>query len=206
MSFRSAARAYVRARGGSSGAAKTSRAGRAATARLGGFLAGVAADGIKPTLERFGLVATVGNDAQQVLAAISNAIAPTGASREEAVARRATNDVLKELYDKYAIASEGLARLEAMPADDIRKAVEASISTYIYYCWLEELGSRIEDKSMSGAEAERLERDMKVYVRDVVHLDLKDVDVLTLDWAGDAGGKVIEKLYAEAYQVLGGSV
>lgn len=205
-SFRSAGRAYVRARGGSSGAARAARAGRRATAALAGFLSSVTANGLGPTLERLELTSYVGRDAQQVFAAISNALAPAGASLEEAVARRATNEVLLGFYERFGIQENGLARLEAMSADDIRKAVEASISAYVYHRWLEELGEMIEQKVVSPLEAERIEGQMRDYVNEVVHLDLNNVDVVALDWKGPAGAKLIEDLYAQAYGVLGGTV
>ncbi|MFO0590453.1 MAG: Qat anti-phage system associated protein QatB [Polyangiaceae bacterium] len=205
-SFQSAGRAYVRARGGSSGAARAARAGRRATAALAGFLSGVATNGLRPTLERLGLTSYVGRDAQQVFAAISNALAPAGASLEEAVARRATNEVLLGFYERLGVQENGLARLEAMSADDIKKAVEDSISAYVYHRWLEELGEMIEQRVVSPLEAERIEGQMRGYVNEVVHLDLKYVDVVALDWKGPAGTKLIEDLYAQAYGVLGGPV
>lgn len=44
---------------------------------------------------------------------------------------------------------------------------------------------------------------MKRYIRDVVRIDLKNVDVLNLDWNSTGAAQLIEDLYAQAYGVLG---
>ncbi|MBX3221908.1 MAG: hypothetical protein KF795_15435 [Labilithrix sp.] len=203
--FVDAGRAYVRARGGASQASSGASSGRRATAALGGFLSGIATQGVRPALERLGLALLAGRDAHEVFAAITNAIAPGGASLEEAVARRATTEVLQELYERYAVETDGIAKLDAMGVEDIREAIQSSIASYVYHRWLEELGAKIEEKSVSAREAERLERDMKAYVQDVVRLDLAQLDLLTIDWGGRTGSRLMEELYAQAYAVLGGS-
>ncbi len=203
--LRDAGSAYVRARGGSSRASAGASAGRRTTAALGGFLSGIVAQGVRPTLERLGLATLAGRDVQEVFAAIANAIAPSGASLEEAVARRATTEVLQDLYERYGVEADGIAKLDAMGIDDVRDGLQSSIASYVYHRWLEELGAKIEEKSVSATEAERLERDMKAYVRDVVRIDLTKVDVLKVDWQGDAGTRLMEELFAQAYAVLGGS-
>ncbi|KYF76577.1 hypothetical protein BE11_47615 [Sorangium cellulosum] len=202
--LRSAGEAYVRARGGAKGASGAARAGRKATASLAGFLSGIATGGVGAALERAGLAQFVGRDQAAVFAAITNALAPAGASTEEAAARHATAAVVEELYERFSVETNGLERLNAMNADDVRDAIESSIAKYIYFRWLGELCQRVEDKSVSGAQAERLEREMKAYVRDIVRLDLKAVDVLKLDWSGMAAARLLSDLYEQAYSVLGG--
>jgi hypothetical protein len=201
--LRSAGAAYVHARGGARGASGAARAGRKATASLAGFLSGIATGGIGEALKGAGLAQFIGRDASEVFAAITNALAPAGASTEEVAARYATTAVIEELYELFAVETNGLERLDAMSAEDVRNAIESSIAKYIYFRWLGELGQRIENKSVSAAQAERLEREMKSYVRDVVRLDLKAVNVLTLDWNSAAATDLMADLYAQAYGVLG---
>ncbi|NUP14283.1 MAG: hypothetical protein HOW73_50265 [Polyangiaceae bacterium] len=165
----------------------------------------MATDGIRTTLERAGLAQYVGRDHDQVFTAIVNALAPAGASTEEAAARHAAAEVLEELYAKFAVDAGGLERLDAMTAEDVRTAIELSIARYIYHRWLGELSQRLEEKSVSAAQAERLEREMKAYVGEIVQLDLGNVNVLQLDWSGPQGSRVLEDLYEQAYGVLGTS-
>jgi hypothetical protein len=204
--LRSAARAYTRARGGASQAAKTSNAGRNATARLGNFLSGLATKGLQDSLKDVGLSSTAGMDVREVFAAIANAIAPSGASVDEAIARRAVNEVLEKLYEECAAEENGIEKLGSMSVEAIREAIEASIAAYIYYRWLEELELRIERGAVSPEQAVHLENEMREYVRDIVHLDLRSIDVVSLDWRSQQGEQLISGLYEQAYTMLGGDL
>lgn len=201
--LRAAGGAYVRARGGGRVASASAKAGRQSTASLASFFSSVASGGVAETLAKEGLARFVGRDAKEIFAAITDLLAPPGATSEEAAARHATASVLEELFERFAVEDGGLQRLDAMSAEDVRLAVEASIANYIYCRWLGELGLRIETKAISYAQAERLERDMKEYVRDIVKVDLQSSDVLAVDWKGAAGARIIHDLYEQAYNVLG---
>jgi hypothetical protein len=201
--YRQAASRYVRARGGSGGAARDARAARIATTRLGGFLSSVSTRGLEATLRTFGLSAVVGKGAGAVFAAILEALAPEGALREEAVARKATAEALEWLYDLYGLEDGDLAKLEKMSGAVVSEAVIESVICYIYRLWLEELSIRIEDGALSAAAAVGLERDVADFVRESVKLDLKGSDVLKIDWEGLEGRGLIDRIYSEAYDLLG---
>lgn len=203
--FAKAARSYVRAHGGPRRAAQAATSGRSATARLGRFLADVSRRGLDAALDALDLATVVGRDAQTVFAAIANALAPNGASPEQAVAREAVGDVLEGLYERFALADGDLARLNSLSIDDVRQAVVDSVSSYIYHRWLQELGRQIEQKAISPAQAVRLERDVKQFVKDSTILDLKGEDVLAMDWDGEWGRAFVERIYADAYRLLGGA-
>jgi hypothetical protein len=201
-SFRTAAQSYVRARGGPRQAAQNSPSGRAASASLGGFLADVARRGLNAALESLNLSSVVGRDAQTVFAAISNALSPDGASPEQAVARGAINDVLADIYERFVGEDGDLSKLNSLTGDDIKSAVADSVSTYIYQRWLQELGKQIEKKAISSSQAVSLEREVKLFVKDSVKLDLKSVDPLTIDWRTE-GHQLISNIYEQAYSLFG---
>ena len=201
--YRRAASKYVRARGGSGGAARDARAARIATTRLGGFLSSVSTRGLEATLRTFGLSAVVGKGAGAVFAAILDALAPEGALREEAVARKATAEALERLYDLYGLEDGDLAKLEKMSGAVVTEAVIESVTCYIYRLWLEELSIRIEDGALSALAAVSLERDVADFVRESVKLDLKGSDVVKIDWEGAEGRGLIDRIYSEAYDLLG---
>jgi hypothetical protein len=202
--LRRSARRYVAARGGAGRAARASTSGRAATAALGGFLSNVARGGFARALDTLGLSGFAGSDAQTVLSAIENVLAPAGASREDAAARRAIGVALDEIYERFGADEGSLEALDRMSAEDIRVALTTSVAEYIYARWLSELGRRLEDRAVSPEVAVRLERDIHGYLREAIVLDLKNRDPLTLDWSGDEGRALIEGLYAEAFGILGG--
>jgi len=69
---------HVATLGGAAAAAASARTGTTAAQRLGGLLAGVATEGLTPTLERFGLADQVGRDRFEVLDALITYIAGSG--------------------------------------------------------------------------------------------------------------------------------
>lgn len=198
------ARRYARASGGARKAANSATSGRAATAALCGFLSSVASRGVQGALEALGLGRFVGSDAETVLAAIENALAPAGSSREDAAARKAVGVVLEDIYERFGAGDGGLEALERMSPDDVRAALTTSIAEYIYARWLSDLGRRLEDRAVSPDAAVRLERDMRAYLRDAVVLDLKGKDPLAVPWDGEEGRALVEGLYEEAFRILGG--
>lgn len=200
--FAKAGRKYVGALGGARRATRASRAGRASTARLGQFLSSVGSRGLNETLERLGLSSFVGKNAETVFTAISNALAPAGASREEAIARDAVHEALENLYERSILADGDLTKLDQMGTQEITQALETAVSSYIFRRWLGELEIVIEKKAMSAKEAVRLERDMRAYINECVQLDMQRVDMFNMDWNSTSGQQFIEKIFTEAYRIL----
>lgn len=155
-------------------------------------------------LRGIGLAGVEGRDADTVFAAITNAIAPAGDSREAVAARQATNEVLDQLYVRFVGETGDFSRLEAMSAEDVATALERSIAAYVFNRWIGELGKKIEQKSVSPAQAVRFERDMRLFVDETVKLDFAGIDPLRFDWSGAAGRTLVERIYAQAYAVIGG--
>lgn len=195
-------RKYVGALGGARRASITSRAGRASTARLGQFLSSVGSRGLNETLQSFGLSPFIGKDSESIFTAISNALAPAGASREEAIARNAVNEALEILYEQVILADGDLSQLDQMGTQEIAQALQASVSSYIYQRWLAELEIVLEKKAISASQAVRYERDMRAYIQECVELDMQSIDVLSMDWSGQAGQQFIDKIFTEAYRIL----
>jgi hypothetical protein len=200
-----AARRYVVAKGGHKKAASTATAGRVATAGLGSFLSDVATRGIAEATRAIGLTAIIGERVDVALAAIVNAIAPSGTTDEEAVARRATNETMKELFERYGVTDGGLETLNAMTPDVIAETLELSVSSYVYQMWLFELSQKIETRSISEKEAVRLERDVRTFVTELVHLNLDGKSAIGRDWAGGEGRTFVMTIFDAAYSLLGGA-
>lgn len=200
--LRRTARSYVRAKGGAGAAARSAVAGKRATARLGGFLSDVVRFGFRQAVENLGLRNTVGQPVEVVFAAIAQVLAPPGATLEEHIARRATNDALAAVFDKYCANTSGLEQLDRMDEEAVRDAVKDCVQNYIYQRWLQELGDRIEKHAMTAEQAIRLERDVKAYVKEAVKLDLGKIDVLNIDWSGPQIRYTMDSIYADAYSML----
>jgi hypothetical protein len=89
-----------------------------------------------------------------------------------------------------------------MDATSVREAIEASVASYIYHRWLQELGIRIEHNTITASQAVRLEQQVKEYVEETVKLDFRDIEVLTLDWHGAQAAQLVERIYMDAYSLL----
>jgi hypothetical protein len=203
--LRLAGRRYVSAKGGAKKAASTAVAGRAATARIGNFVSDVAARGFTEAARTLGLQDTVGQKVDVVLAAVINAIAPAGTNNDDAIARRAASETLRELFEKYGVQESGLDALNAMTPADVTDTIELSVAGYVYQLWLFELSQRIEQHAVSEVDAVRLERDVKTFVTGLVKLKLDGKQALHFDWNGVEGKKFVQEIYEAAYKLLGGT-
>jgi hypothetical protein len=67
---------------------------------------------------------------------------------------------------------------------------------------LQKLGNCIERKAVSEIEAVKLEGEVKIYVRDLVNLELDSRNILSIDWNGDEGRQMIDSLYEDAYSLI----
>ena len=193
------------AKGGANKAATSSGAGRATTVGLGGFLSNVATGGVAQAAQSLGLQTVVGQRAKTVLAAVLDAIAPAGTTNDSAIARRAASETLRELFEKYGVEQGGIEALNAMKAADVADAVELSVAAFVYQRWLFDLSLKIEEHAMSEAQAIRLERDVKGFVKGLVKLKLNGAQAINLDWNGAAGRAFVQDTYEAAYRLLGGT-
>ena len=190
---------FVAALGGATKAAAGSGGGTAAGQGVAGVVAGLATDGLTPTLERLGLGDLVGQNRYAVISALIDRIAGAGENPETQAARSAALDVLAEMlpdgenYDDLAAAD--------LDAADVRAAVEMFLVAYIYNRAAEVIDERL-SRLQDQEAAERRDRELRDYIRAVVALRLKDVDPLTTDWNADEGRRVIGRLLRDVYRQL----
>jgi hypothetical protein len=202
--FSRSAQRYVRALGGSRRAASSSTGGRRATSRFAGFLSDVARGGFADAFSKLGLGSIVGRDLDSVIAAVADALCPTAAGREDAAAREATAEALEEVFADVISSGADPTQLDAMTAEGVGKAVEAMVASYIYNRWLGDLGAKLEEKPISPQAAVRVEHRMREFIRDAVEIDLQQRDPLTIDWRGAEGQGIMDRIYCDAFAVIGG--
>jgi hypothetical protein len=163
----------------------------------------VVSRGLDATMRAHGLESFIGKDAEVVLAAIADRLAPAGAMQDEAVARMAVSEVFAEVFEKFAL-DQSLSNLDQLTQDGVRELVIRSVTLFIYYRWLQELSRKLEEKSVSAKQAVKLERNVKAFVEGSVELDLAGRDVLNMDWQGSEGQRFVDGIYADAYRLIGG--
>lgn len=201
-SLRSTFRSYVRAHGGGRGAARASVAGRRSTRGIFAFLSDAARNGLAAAAERIGLRDFVGRDAQSVLAALIDILAPDGALLEEAAARAAVIDTMTELFEALDVETNGVEALDHLSEQDLTRAFEICICNVIEARFTEELATRVERAAIGEAEANRTLGEIRDYIRGVVALDLQGVGLLDVDWNGSEGASFVESWLSAAYAVL----
>jgi len=200
--FQKAARGYVQARGGATGAARASTTGRRATTRVVGFFSDVATRGIGDALRAIGLGNILGQPVDIVLTAIMNTLTPPGASLDDMAAKRTTNEVLVMIFEQYDVLEGGIEKLNSMDADGVQEAFRISVAEFIFQRWMLDLGQRIDERAATASEARKIEIEVKAYVTEAVKLDLKGKDVLTTDWNTRENQTIVENIYREAYRFL----
>ncbi len=201
-SWKSACRSYTRAHGGGRTAARSASGGRAATGRLGSFLSDVVRNGVVEASRHVGLTEFIGRDAQTLLAALIDILAPDGALLEAAAARKALIETLSELFDRYDVEGQGLEALNSVDADGMKEIIALSVTNYIYERFEHELFNCLERGSVSESEANNLAEEAKEFIAGVVTIDMDEINVVTFDWDGAEGKQFVENLYQTAYSLL----
>jgi len=164
----------------------------------------VARGGFADAFANLGLGSVVGRDLDSVIAAVTDAVCPPGADREEVAVREASTEALEEVFADTIRTGGDVSQLDAMTAAGVAKAVEAMVAGYIYNRWLGDLGVKIEEKAISPQQAVCVEKRMKDFIRDAVKLDLQQKDPLKVDWRGSEGKNLMDRIYHDAYAVIGG--
>jgi len=195
--------AYVRALGGAKHAASSSSASRAVAQKLGGFLSSMSRDGLGEALRQVGLGDLVGQDISATLSALVDRLAGTGNTLDEVVARRAATEVLVEVLES-AEADAEIDELygQGLRQERIEELLERFVSLSIYERLLQHLGDRVDNASITTAEKQRMEGEMRDFVEQNTRVHFGNIDVLSLDWEGDAGRAFIDKIFEDAYEVF----
>jgi hypothetical protein len=194
---------YVRSSGGSKSASVSSRAGRRVTSAVVGFFSSISNNGLETTLQKFGLKSFAGKNADSIAGEIIEAIAPIGATIEEAIARNALIATMKDFFDELDLENAGTDVLENLDDSQIGTLIELSISNYINERLQTELLNRVERKSLSEAQANRICKQLKKFISGSIQLDMKNFDLMKVDWQGSEGRKIIENFYRQSYDLLG---
>jgi hypothetical protein len=197
-------RSYVSASGGASGIASSAVSGRRSTTKLGGFFSNVASSGFTVAAEKLGLTNLVGLNVNAILAALIRVLAPDGAMREEAIARKAIIETLVTVFEKFDVGNQGIEALNAISPEGVLEILCTSITDYVDIRMQEELINRVERGAISEHDANMYADQIKGFIDANIQLDLSGMDVLRMDWDGAEGKEFIDRQYERAYRLLGG--
>lgn len=171
-SLKNVARQYVRASGGTralmSGAISGTRSGRA----LHGFYGSVVSNGIRQTLESLH-IQFQGKSVNEIISLLVNAISPDAVTKEDVVARKATQDALAHIYEYIERNSMDIQCLDNMPQDLVDTSMCAYIESYIWGMMMKNLASRLEIYEKIPDKAYEIEQELKGYIKGTVQVEFQ---------------------------------
>lgn len=203
--IRKAAKSYVQTLGGSRGAARAASRGITSGRGLVSFLGAVSTPGgggLNQTLTQLGLSAYIGKSSEEILAKIADAIAPTGATSDEAIARDAILGTLDQLYSKILENGGDIATLESLTPHMIKETVIEYVSIYIFKKWVFELGLAVEKNTVTEKQAIEMEVEIKDFINAEVKLSLQGKSMKQFDLNESSNQQIIETIFQTAYSTL----
>lgn len=190
---------YVGALGGAGAAASSGRsAGVGAGQAIGALGAGLASEGLTPTLERLGLGHLVGRDRYDVLDGLVEELIGDGGTLEDQAVERAIVEAFQELFPDDALDYEDLESVQ-LDSDDVVRLIEHAIAAWAYARMLPTLAekfSHIEDREVAMRRYGELRERMTKLVR----LEIGDRSALEIEWRGTEGEALLERVVDQLYE------
>lgn len=198
--FKRAVSSYVKAHGGAKNATKTASGGIRSTANFGRFIINSSNQGIRETLSQY-QINYEGRTAKDILTDVINKLAPIPITKEDSVARKALIRTMELLYEKIEDENKDITTLDKIDKALLNEMIPIQIESYIYERIINDLGSRIETKSSSPADAINKENELKEYINSKVEATLKGTDFSKLDFTKNIE-KEVASLYNQCYKVM----
>lgn len=198
--FKRAVSSYVKAHGGAKNAAKTASSGIRSTAKFGRFIINSSNQGIRETLSQY-QIDYEGRTAKDILTDVINKLAPIPITKEDSVARKALIRTMEVLYEKIEDENKDISTLDKIDKALLNEMIPIQIESYIYERIINDLGSRIETKSSSSADAINKENELKDYINSKVEATLNGTDFSKLDFTKNIE-KEVASLYNQCYKVM----
>ncbi len=196
-----AGKAYIRAEGGAKKATQSVKSGKTTARRLAAFFTTTARSDISQGLNSIGLSPLIGKDVDTVFSELIDTLLDNGVNFDENIAREVMDDALGFFYEQCS-ENKNFESIEHITPEQLKRTIENFVSGYIYKRWLQKLGNCIERGDFSEEEAVKLETEVKIYVGDLVNLELDSKDIFSIDWNGDEGKQVIDSIYEDAYSLI----
>jgi hypothetical protein len=157
---------------------------------------------LNQTLTQLGLSNFIGHSSEETLAKIADAIAPIGATNDEAIARDAIIATLDQLYTKILETGGDITQLESLTPEMIKETVIEYVGIYIFKKWVYELGIAVEKNTVTEKQAIEMELEIKDFINAEVKLSLNGKNVQDFDLNNQANQQIIETIFQTAYSTL----
>lgn len=169
-SVRHIAQQYVKAAGGSSRLASQSYSGRKAGANIGSFFNGIANDGVEATFKSLG-IQYVGKSVGEIFSRLVDVIAPNSNTKEDIVAKEATQMALSRIYDYVESNEMDIKCINNMPVELINGVLKEYVGSYIWITMMNDLGSRLEMYIANSDDAYAIECEFKDMIMGIIDVE-----------------------------------
>lgn len=164
------ARQYVRAAGGSRNMASQAYSGRKAGGNLGNLFNGIFTNGVKVTFENFG-IEYEGRSVEEIFSRLVDVIAPNSSTKEDIVAKEATQAALSKVFDYIENNSMDIDCLNNMSLELMHEALKEYVGAYIWITMMKDLGSRLEMYITNADDSYAMECEFKDMIMGIVDVE-----------------------------------
>lgn len=196
---------YVKASGGATKMTKNSQMGIKSTINLGQFFSNVKQKGILKTLKELN-VDFIGKDVEEILSELVNVISFSSNKKEDIVAKDATIETLSDVYLFIEENNMEITSLETM--DDIMFDIIICkyISNYIFGKVLNDLQSRFEKYECDANRSMEIENEFRLYIKNTVDTTYDELKINAESFLNDNITNLVNIMYIDCYEVLGGMI
>ena len=170
ISLNSVARQYVRASGGTKTILARAKSGVGSGNALLGLFNSLVSVCLKQTLNDL-QVQFKGKSVNELMSKLINVVSPNSVTKEDIVARIATQDALAQIYAYIERNEMDVNCLEKMPVDLVDMSMCTYLESYIWGLMLKDLKSRIEIYERSPDKAEEIEKELRNYIKGKVEVE-----------------------------------
>lgn len=199
-STRNLGRAISRYVGSSSGGARSTAtrmgASRRSAARLVTFLSDTIENGPREALRRLDLEELSGLPVDRVFVGLADYICPASGSVDDGIARAALIDTIVDL------ATEGLPTLEELTVDQMQGVIEVYATNTIMGRLCNDIGSKVISLPRDSRAADRVQRQLKSFIRRGVADALTRASVGAVDLTPARVQGYVNTIYEESFAIL----
>lgn len=189
---------FVAALGGAAAATAASGATIGSTQRMADVAAALADGGLEDALERAGLGHLVGQSRWDVLGALIEEVAGAAEGLEDAAVHSAVCRVFEELFPDQDTWEE-LADVR-LDEEQVAQLIERFVAECVFGRLAQAIDARL--AARDPHEREKRNRELHDFVAQLVTLRLDGRSVLEVDWRGQEGREVTERLVADVFAQL----
>lgn len=163
-------RQAIRANGGAKRMIANSPSSIRAAKSIGRFFAGIRVDGIYVTLQQLG-IQYEGRSVAEIFSHLINVIAPAADTKEDIVARKASQAAICNMYEYVADNNMDFSCMDKMPSDVMDHAMKSFLTEYIWASIMKDLECRIEQYMAGATSACEREKELKDIIEAVVDVE-----------------------------------